>query len=55
MYNIETYFLDFDKNEFETKQAKLMYDEIGSLLEKKDFLNCSKHLNENLIKVIKIV
>lgn len=52
IWNFQNYFLDFDKNEFERKQAKMIFDEIGSLLEKKDFINASKHLNEHLLNVI---
>lgn len=51
LFNFQNYFLDFDKNEFEKKQAKMIFDEIGSLLEKKDYTTASKHLNEHLLNV----
>ncbi len=51
LYNFQTFFIDFDKNDFENRQAKMIFDEIGNLLEKKDYTNASKHLNENLLNV----
>lgn len=53
LQNFQNYFLDFDKNEFEKRQAKMIFDEIGSLLDRKEFSNASKHLNEHLLNVIK--
>lgn len=51
LLNFQTYFIDFHKYDFEKKQAKMIFDEIGTLLEKKDFTNTTKHINESLVNV----
>jgi hypothetical protein len=49
--NFQNYFIDFNKNKFENEQAKMIFDEIGNLLERKDYINAKKHCNEMIIDV----
>jgi hypothetical protein len=49
--NFSNYFLDFDPQKFEKQQAKMIFEEIGVLLEKRDYQSAKKHCNEIILNV----
>lgn len=51
LLNFSNFFLDFDQEKFEKEQAKMIFEEIGNLLDKKDYKNAGKHCNEEIIEV----
>ena len=50
--NFSNYFIDFNPKKFENQQAKIIFEEIGFLLEKRDYPSAKKHCNEIILNVI---
>jgi len=50
--NFSNFFLDFSKEKFEKEQAKMIFEEIGTLLERRDYISAKKHCNELILNVI---
>ena len=53
--NFMNFFIDFETKKFEKKQAKMIFEEIGTLLERRDYKSAMKHCNEGVIEVSIII
>ena len=49
--NFTNFFIDFKPKTFEKEQAKMIFEEVGVLLERRDYNNAKKHCNEIILNV----